>query len=105
MLEARRARLAPGQPVLAATLTPVRKRCGRPTCHCYHGQPHHAWPLTCKAQGRTRTLSVPHDLLDDVRAGIAEHQRLKTLLDEIHPLTAALLRSHRRHRRRQAGRP
>src|SRR5690349_19449908 len=39
LLDARRARLAPGKPVLAATLTQVRKRCGQPSCRCYHGQP------------------------------------------------------------------
>lgn len=105
MLDARRARLAAGRPVLAASLPQVRQRCGRPACHCYHGQPHHAWHLTYKVQGQTRTVYVPQDLLDEVRAWIAEHQRLKTLLDQIHQLTGALVRSHTRHQRRQAGRP
>jgi hypothetical protein len=105
MLDARRARLAPGQPVLAATLTQVRKRCGQPRCHCYHGEPHRAWHLTYKVKGRTRTVYVPHDLLDEVRAWIAEHKRIKNLLDEIHQLTVALIKTHSRHQRRQAGRP
>jgi hypothetical protein len=105
MLDARRARLAPGGPLLAATLSAVRKRCGRPACRCYHGEPHQAWHLTYKAQGRTRTVYVPHDLLDEARAWIAEHKRLKALLDEIHQLTVALVRTHAKHQRRQAGRP
>jgi hypothetical protein len=105
MLDARRARLAPDQPVLAATLTQVRKRCGQPSCRCYHGEPHLAWHLTYKVQGKTRTVYVPADLLDDVRSWIAEHKRLKTLLDEIHQLTVALIRTHSRHQRRKAGRP
>jgi uncharacterized protein DUF6788 len=91
--------------VLAATLTQVAKRCGRAACHCYHGQPHTAWHLTYKVQGKTRTVYVPHDLLDDVRSWIAEHKRLKTLLDEIHQLTVALIKTHTRHRRHKAGRP
>src|SRR5215471_7377122 len=104
MLDARRARLVPGTPVLAATLTQVRKRCGQPTCHCSHGQPHLAWHLTYKAKGKTRTVYVPHDLLDDVRSWIAAHKRLKTLLDEIHQLTVALVRTHSKHQKRQRGR-
>ena len=104
LLDARRSRLAPGLPVLAATLTPVRKRCGRPACHCYRGEPHLAWHLTYKVKGKTRTVYVPLDLLDEVRAWIAEHKRLKALLDEIHQLTVALVRTHARHQRRQAGR-
>jgi hypothetical protein len=105
MLDARRARLAPGKPVLAATLTQVRKRCGRPTCHCYRGEPHLAWHLTYKVKGRTRTVYVPHDLLVEVRAWIEEHKRLKTLLDEIHQLTVALIRTHVQTQKRKAGRP
>jgi hypothetical protein len=105
LLEARRARLAPGKPILAATLTQVRKRCGQPTCHCYHGEPHLAWHLTYKVKGKTRTVYVPLDLLDEVRAWIQEHKRIKTLLDEIHQLTVALIRTHSRHQRRKADRP
>lgn len=105
MLDARRARLAPGRPVLAATLTQIRKRCGRPACHCYHGDPHLAWHLTYKAEGKTRTVYVPHDLLDEVRAWIEEHKRIKALLDEIHQLTVALVRTHAKTRKRKAGRP
>ena len=104
MLQARRARLAPGLPVLAATLTQVRKHCGQPACRCYHGQPHLAWHLTYKEGGKTRTVYVPLDLLDDVRSWVAEHKRLKALLDEIHQLTVALIRSHAQHQKHKAGR-
>jgi hypothetical protein len=105
MLDARRARVAPDRPVLAATLTQVRKRCGRPTCHCYHGEPHLAWHLTYKEGGKTRTVYVPLDLLDEVRSWIGEHHRLKTLLAEIHQLSVALVKTHSKHQRRKAGRP
>jgi hypothetical protein len=104
MLEARRARLAPGKPVLAATLTQVHKRCGQPACRCYHGEPHTAWHLTYKVKGKTRTVYVPLDLLDEVRSWVAEHKRLKALLDEIHQLTVALVRTHAKHQKRKAGR-
>lgn len=105
MLDARRARLAPERPVLAATLTQVRKRCAVPTCRCHHGEPHLAWHLTYKVKGTTRTVYVPHDLLDDVRTWIAEHKRIKTLLDEIHQLTVALVKTHVQTKKRKAGRP
>jgi hypothetical protein len=105
LLDARRKRLAPDKPVLAATLTQVRKRCGYPACRCHRGQPHLAWHLTYKAQGKTRTVYVPHDLLDDVRSWIGEHKRLKGLLDEIHQLSVALVKTHAKHQKRKAGRP
>ena len=105
LLDARRKRLGPDKPVLAATLTQVHKRCGQPACRCYHGQPHLAWHLTYKVKGKTRTVYVPHDLLDDVRSWIQEHKRLKALLDEIHQLSVALVKTHAKHHRRKAGRP
>jgi hypothetical protein len=104
LLDARVARVAPGGPVLAATLSQVRKRCGQPSCPCYHGDPHLAWHLTYKVKGKTRTVYVPADLLDDVRQWIAEHKRIKALLDEIHQLTVALIKGHVTHHRRKAGR-
>lgn len=104
MLDARRKRLAPGKPVLAATLTQVRKRCGLATCRCRQGQPHLAWHLTYKVKGRTRTVYVPKDLLDDVRSWIEEHKRLKALLDEVHQLSVALVKTHAKHQKRKAGR-
>jgi hypothetical protein len=105
MLDARRRRLAADKPVLAATLTQVAKRCGQPSCHCYHGEPHTAWHLTYKVQGKTRTVYVPLDLLDEVRSWIAEHKRIKTLLAEIHQLSIALVKTHVTHQRRKKGRP
>jgi hypothetical protein len=105
MLQARRKRLAGDQPVLAATLAQVWRRCGRKTCACYHGGPlHSAWQLTYKEQGKTRTVYVPHDLLDEVAAWVSEHKRLKTLLSEIHLLSVALVKTHVRNKRLKSGR-
>ena len=57
--------------------------------------------------GCVRNGGVAHiyDLLDDVRSWIAEHKRIKSLLDEIHQLTVALIRTHVQHQKRKAGRP
>ena len=102
---ARLARLGSDQPLLAASLAQIRKRCGRKTCRCHtHGELHTGWHVTYKAQGKSRTVYVPFDLLDDVRAWIDNHKRHKELLAEIHALTVALVRTHTRAKRRKAGR-
>ncbi len=105
-LKARLARLGGDQPLLAASLTQIRKRCGRKTCRCHtEGELHSAWHLTYKVEGKTRTVYVPLDLLDDVRTWIDNHKRHKTLLNEIHQLTIALVRSHVQTQKRKGGRP
>ena len=105
-LKARLARLGSDQPLLAASLAHIRKRCGRKTCRCHtHAQLHTAWHLTYKVRGQTRTVYVPLDLLDEVRSWIDNHKRHKALLAEIHQLTVALVRTHAQTQKRKAGRP
>src|SRR4051794_37309159 len=92
MLDSRLARLAGSAPMLAGSLVQIRKHCGQPSCHCLNGGPlHTAHHLTFKAQGKTRTVYVPFDLLDEVRSWIANHKRHKALLAEIHLLSVALV--------------
>ena len=106
MLQGRLKRLATSSPVVAASFGAYAHRCGRPSCRCHHGGPLHTGQhLTFKEQGKTRSVYVPKDLLPEVRSWVAEHQRLKLLLKEIHLLSLALVRNHSRHQRRQAGRP
>jgi hypothetical protein len=106
MLDSRLKKLAPTSPLLAGCLASYQHRCGRPACRCHHGGPlHQGQHLTFKEKGKTRSVYVPKDLLPEVRLWLAQQQRLKQLLKEIHQLSLALVRTHARHRRRQAGRP
>src|SRR5262249_23704169 len=92
-LEARLKQLTPAGPLLAASLTQIAKRCGRPSCHCAHGTPHTAYHLTYKDKGKTRTVYVPLELVDAVRTWLDEHKRIKQLLHQISQLSLALVRS------------
>lgn len=106
MLESRLKQLTPAGPVLAASLAQVNKKCGQPSCACHHGGPlHQAHHLTLKEGGKTRTVYVPRDLLDEVRTWVAEYQRLKNLTREISQLTLALVKGHVQERNRKKGRP
>src|ERR1700736_339111 len=105
MLESRLKLLTPAGPVLAASLAQVHKQCGRLSCACHHGGPRHpAHHLTLKEEGKTRTVYVPQDLLDEVRTWVAEYQRLKTLLHEVSTLSLALVKGHVKQRQRRQGR-
>lgn len=106
MLESRLKQLVPTGPVLAASLAQVNKRCGQPSCSCHHGGPlHQAHHLSFRQGGKTRTVYVPQELLDEVRSWVQEHQRLKTLTHEVSQLTLALIQGHVQDRRRRRGRP
>ena len=106
MLDARLNKLGGTRPILAASLCAYSCRCGKPSCRCQRGGPLHTGQhLTCKHNGKTRSVYVPKDLLPEVRSWLAEHKRIKQLLQEIHQLSLALVQTHARHRKRKAGRP
>ena len=106
MLQGRLKRLATSSPVLAASFGTYAHRCGRPSCRCHHGGPRHTGQhLTFKEGGKTRSVYIPKALLPEVRTWLAEHQRLKRLLHEIHQLSVALLRARARLLKLKAGRP
>jgi hypothetical protein len=104
-LDSRIKHCCPSGPLLAASLATVRRRCGAPSCHCAKGGPLHvAHQLTLKEHGKTRTVYVPKDLLQEVRSWIDEHKRHKRRLQEITQLTLALIQSHVPNRKRKRGR-
>jgi hypothetical protein len=106
MLNGRLKQVAAAGPLLAASLTPVHKRCGQPSCRCHHDGPLHlAHHLTLKVDGKTRTVYVPQDLLQEVQAWVGEYQRLKNLMAEVSQLTLALVKNHVQERNRKKGRP
>jgi len=104
MLDARVKKLRATGPVLAASLVKIKKHCGRPGCHCHRGEKHVGHYVTYKERGKTRTVYVPLDLLEEVKAWIAEHRRLRGLTQEISRLAIVRIRGHVTARRRKAGR-
>jgi hypothetical protein len=106
MLQQRLKKLATSSPILAGSFGRYSHRCGRPSCRCHHGGPFHTGQhLTFTAGGKTRSVYIAKELLPEARSGLAEHQRLKHLLREIHQLTVALLRARARLLKLPAGRP
>lgn len=105
LLQGRLKKLATSSPILAASFGTYTHRCGRPSCRCHHGgPPHRGQHVTFKERSKTRSVYVPKELLPEVRSWLAEHQRLKALLREIHQLTVALLQARARLRKLKAGR-
>jgi len=104
MTEARLKQLMARGPVLGASLVKIARRCGRPGCHCAQGALHVGHYLKRAVAGKTRTVYVPTDLVDEVRGWIAEHRRLKQLMRELTELTLAQVAGHVTARKRRAGR-
>jgi hypothetical protein len=89
--------------MLAARVKEVVARCP-PLAASLCQQGTGMWQVTLKQAGKTKTVYVPLDLKEEVRASILEHRRLRRLLTEITQLQLALIRSHKTEQARRGGR-
>jgi len=105
MIGARVKQLQARCPVLAASLVQIARSCGRPGCRCMtRGEKHTGNYLTLVHEGKTKTVYVPLDLVEDARLWIEEHRRLKLLDKEITQLVIAHVRSYAEDQKRKKGR-
>ncbi|HZY31007.1 MAG TPA: DUF6788 family protein [Candidatus Methylomirabilis sp.] len=105
MIQSRVSQFVAQGPTLAASLVEIAKHCGREGCHCQTGSKHVGHYLTLKVAGKTKTVYVPLDLLEEVRSWIKEHKRLKELASEISQLSIARVRGYAQDQKRRQGRP
>jgi len=92
--EARIKELAGTGPLLQGSMTQIHLTCGNPNCRCARGEKHTAYQVTRKVRGKTKTLYIPADLVEDVQAWVGEHRRVKRLLKEISLLSEQIVRRH-----------
>lgn len=90
--DARLKQIAKASPFVAGSLAKVGVKCGNPNCKCASGERHEAWVLTRKEQGRTVTVHVPRDMVEEVARWVAEHKRLKKLMKEASVIGERMIR-------------
>ena len=105
MIQSRVRQLQAQGPVVAASLVEISKHCGREGCHCQTGPKHIANALTFKVAGKTKTVYVPLDLVEEVGTWVQEHKRLRKLVQEISRLVVERIQGHVQDRTRRQGRP
>jgi len=65
------------EPLLPGSLYTLRRRCGKPTCHCAGGEPHASMALSYRGQGRPQNISVPREHLRAVRKLTDDYRRFR----------------------------
>lgn len=104
MIEGRLRRFSGTGQLLAATLVETRLRCSRPNCRlCEQGRGHPTRFVTFSRNGKTVTVYIPKDDLEEVREWVREHGRVKRLVREISDLSVELLRAEAARRRKTKG--
>ena len=85
--------------VLRGSLIRLRRKCGKPNCHCAQGAPHCSPALSYSQQGKTKLLTLPPDLVPKVRAALKRYrQDLGNLERQANAALRRLARHLRQHR-------
>lgn len=70
-------------PLLQGNLQRVARSCGKPTCHCRHGQKHVSLYLNTRVDGQPKRFYIPWEMEPAVRQALQTWQQTKQLLDSI----------------------
>jgi hypothetical protein len=65
------------EPLLPGSLYTLRRKCGKPNCHCSRGELHESTVLSYRGQGRPRNISPPPEQLDSLRTMTHHYRRCR----------------------------
>ena len=68
--------------LLRGSLITLRRRCGKPNCRCATGEPHETPALSYSHEGRTKTVTLREDDLDQVAAALQRYQAAREKLEQ-----------------------
>lgn len=92
--DAKLRKLADIGPVLEGSLAQIGVKCGNPNCRCARGQKHRSHILKRDVRGKTQSLYVPVDMVEDARKWVEEYRRVRALLREISELNREIIRAY-----------
>jgi hypothetical protein len=88
--------------LLPGSLTMSPTRCGKPSCHCAHGEGHEAWTFTFMSQGKQRVERIPKDWVEEVRQRVKAGREFQDAVREVFTANAELLiLSRKQHSKRR----
>ena len=64
-------------PLVPGSLYTLRRRCGKPNCHCSCGELHESTVLSYRGQGRPRNISPPPEQLESLRTMTHDYRRCR----------------------------
>ena len=67
--------------MVRGSLIVLRRRCGKPGCHCATGEPHETPALSYSVEGKTRMLTLGGVELSEVEDAIARYEAARGELE------------------------
>ena len=86
-------------PLLQGSLGCIGVTCGNANCRCAQGNKHVSHILTKKVGGKTKSVYVPVEMVEEAQTWINEQRRVKKLMKEISDLNEQILKMHVKSKR------
>ena len=71
------------EPLLPGSLYTLRRKCGKPNCHCARGELHESTALSYRGEGRPRNVSPSSDQIDTLRKMTDDYRRVRQARAEL----------------------
>lgn len=86
---------SPEHLMVRGALFTLRRKCGKPTCHCATGEMHETPALAYPESGTTKTLTLSVAQARETRAALKRHTSAKAKLDKSADAGIAQLRKRK----------
>ena len=91
-ITARIAKLGQRKQFIVGSLVESKRKCGNKNCRCANGgELHSAHILTKREKGKTKTIYIPVDMVEEVGEWSQEYKKLKELISEIDQLSEKVI--------------
>ena len=81
-------------PVLCGCLVTIKVRCGNASCKCARGEKHTSNILTKKVAGKSKSIYVPTEMLEEARNWTENFKKAKRLMKEISHYNEKILKKY-----------
>lgn len=91
-INARIAKLGQRKQFIVGSLVESKRKCGNKNCRCANGgELHSAHILTKRENGKTKTVYIPVDMVEEVGKWSREYKKIKELIHEIDQLSEKVI--------------
>jgi hypothetical protein len=81
--------------LLRGSVITLKRKCGRPGCHCARGTLHETLALSLNVDGKTRIVTLRAAELPEIKAALVRYKQARTKLDDQIRASLAILQARR----------
>jgi len=99
-IKTRVGKLGQSKEFIVGSLVESKRKCGNKNCRCANGgELHSAHILTKRRNGKTKTIYIPVDMVEEVREWSREYKNVKKLIHEIDELSEKIIAATKKRKK------